>query len=712
MTAQSDSEAHPSAAVHALLRFVVAAIALFALASLAGAAVLPALIGTQWFAPPGTALFLLLGAASLLLHVRSAPPAGRRWRKPLALAAGAVVAIGAASGLTSWGNYFGFNTPIAIAAGSLVTLSLLLLGRRGWLGRLGWLCAGAILAFALFVVIDSLYAFRARNYTAVFEPLPLGAALADAAMGLGLLLGNDRYLPASALGSEGPGGLMVRRMLLPALALPLLLLLVVRLAVRHELIGPDVAYSAATWALILSLAALICYQAAALNRLAAKARGQLAQAEEDYLRRIGLAAESAEVFVWEVDPAHGRVFHNEHYLRHLGYRPEEVEPTVAWWSSLIHPDDLGRVRAMRSQLLDPGGDLVETELRVRRKSGEYLWLLTRTRVARRDQQGRPVSVFGVSIDVTERREAAQRLAEAQARLRLAMEVAAVGYWEQDLRSGKVYYSTQWKRLLGYTPEELSDQPETLLSRLHPDDQKRARAQLAATPPNGEPGPPAELRLRHKDGEYRWFLSRTVRTAGESGELTRLQGVYLDITERKEIEKRIRQVSQHDPLTGLPNRALLHEFTAPRLAAAARNGSGAAVLFVDMDRFKPINDRYGHEAGDEVLKEIARRLRSSVRESDLVGRLGGDEFLVVLTDLRSDEAVERVARLCIKRLDKPYMVGELELRTTPSIGISVFPRDGHDFDALIRAADAAMYEAKRSGRNTFRFYRPERGQQAR
>src|SRR5690606_33379939 len=183
----------------------------------------------------------------------------------------------------------------------------------------------------------------------------------------------------------------------------------------------------------------------------------------------------------------------------------------------------------------------------------------------------------------------------------------------------------------------------------------------------------------------------------------IRGVHLDITERKEIENRIRQISQHDPLTRLPNRALLHEFAEPLLAAARRNERQAAVLFVDLDHFKPINDQHGHDVGDEVLKEVARRLRTSVRESDLVGRLGGDEFLLVLADIRSEESASRVARLCLKRLSQPYLLRGLELRTTCSIGISLFPQDGDDLGALIHHADAAMYQAKHEGRNKFQFF---------
>lgn len=192
---------------------------------------------------------------------------------------------------------------------------------------------------------------------------------------------------------------------------------------------------------------------------------------------------------------------------------------------------------------------------------------------------------------------------------------------------------------------------------------------------------------------------------DSNELFGICAFSIDITKQKKAEEKILHAARHDPLTGLPNRALIYELGLHLLGSAKRNHSRAAILFFDLDRFKPINDTYGHTVGDKMLQEVARRLEGAVRSSDLVGRLGGDEFIAILA-LDKEGDVSNAARHLLNRLSEPYQIDSLELRTSPSIGISMYPDDGLDIDTLIRHADAAMYHAKSRGRNTFQFFTPE------
>jgi diguanylate cyclase (GGDEF)-like protein len=189
---------------------------------------------------------------------------------------------------------------------------------------------------------------------------------------------------------------------------------------------------------------------------------------------------------------------------------------------------------------------------------------------------------------------------------------------------------------------------------------------------------------------------------DQGRPLRMVGTHLDITDHKQREEHVRLVAQHDRLTGLPNRALTFELAGHCLAASKREGTMCAVLFLDLDGFKPINDSWGHHIGDEVLKEVAQRLRRSFRSHDVVGRLGGDEFLVVATQLGTELDAVHAASHALQQLSAPYHIGGLELHTSPSIGISLCPRDGTDIDVLVRRADAAMYEAKQSGKANYRF----------
>ncbi|GAB3550152.1 hypothetical protein GCM10027343_32870 [Noviherbaspirillum agri] len=217
----------------------------------------------------------------------------------------------------------------------------------------------------------------------------------------------------------------------------------------------------------------------------------------------------------------------------------------------------------------------------------------------------------------------------------------------------------------------------------------------------------EQEMRHRDGIQRTYHTikfpvSYLNTADPFG----ICSFSVDITEQKKAEQQVLHAARHDPLTGLPNRALVYELGEHLIASEKRGKHKIAVLFFDLDRFKPINDTYGHETGDLMLKEVARRLETSVRSSDLVGRLGGDEFIALLTNVQEEQDIARAAKHLLERLSEPYHVNGLELRTSPSIGISVFPTDGSSVDVLIRHADAAMYHAKANGRNTYQFFTPE------
>lgn len=217
-------------------------------------------------------------------------------------------------------------------------------------------------------------------------------------------------------------------------------------------------------------------------------------------------------------------------------------------------------------------------------------------------------------------------------------------------------------------------------------------------------------MKCKDGTT--FSVEASVTALEFNGEWQIFATFRDITERKLAEQRVREASLHDMLTGLPNRALFFEYCDRLLAAAKRSHSRGALLFIDLDRFKPINDRYGHETGDRVLQEVGRRLVAATRHEDLAGRLGGDEFVILLPHLEAGQhRASIVAQHVVDTISRPFHVGVLELSISPSIGISFFPEHATDVSALIHAADLAMYQAKQSGRANYQFYTPELDQRA-
>ena len=302
---------------------------------------------------------------------------------------------------------------------------------------------------------------------------------------------------------------------------------------------------------------------------------------------------------------------------------------------------------------------------------------------------------------------------SERRLRFALDGTGQGLWDWDLESDQVFYSRHWKTMLGHAESEIGLSIEEWKSRVHPDDRLAVIATLKRYLDGESPLYEAEQRLRCRDGRYKWFLTRAQlieRTA--SGEPKRMIGVDIDIdiAERKAAEEAIQHLAFYDALTGLPNRRLLLDRLHHALIASERSRRFGALVFIDLDRFKQLNDSLGHAVGDLMLQEVARRLCQCVREIDTVARLGGDEFVVMLEDLSTDASVaeSRAADLGAKlqaALGQPYQLGEHRHDSTPSLGIVLF--DGHraNPDELLNRADLAMYRAKQSGRNTLRFFDP-------
>ncbi|UFS72552.1 diguanylate cyclase [Geomonas sp. RF6] len=212
----------------------------------------------------------------------------------------------------------------------------------------------------------------------------------------------------------------------------------------------------------------------------------------------------------------------------------------------------------------------------------------------------------------------------------------------------------------------------------------------------------EFHNRNKDGSYVWELASISPIMDPSGVITHFVGVKEDISELKRLQKELGQMAHSDRLTGLPNRALFFDRLEQALIHARRKRSRFALLFLDLDGFKAINDTHGHQAGDELLQAVAHRLTFCVRESDTVARMGGDEFIIILGDINHWEEPGLVARKVLEAFSSPFHIGEITCTVGVSIGISVFPDDAEDANKLISKADFAMYEAKRSGKNNFRY----------
>ena len=368
----------------------------------------------------------------------------------------------------------------------------------------------------------------------------------------------------------------------------------------------------------------------------------------------------------------------------------------------VSPGDRGVVRDAIRQVLDEGRDLaIEAEILDARGNVQPYLL-----AARPVEIAGTRHVFGTARDITLRRRNEQHMARAKERLDLALTGSSLALWDWDFASSRVYFNENWSVIRGEAPREATFAAEEVLGWFHEADRGVLRAAVGNAAKGVSEELDCESRLRTAAGDWMWIHWRgRVTQRDAQGRALRMTGTSTNITKRKAAEERAEWLATRDGLTGLPNRVLLHDRLEQAVVNAARHATGFAFMFIDLDRFKNINDSLGHDAGDQLLKGVATRLSECVRASDTVARLGGDEFAVILENLHDggDEGAQQVADKMIATMAHPLMVAGQPLSTSCSIGISVFPGDGRDSATLMKNADVAMYYAKEKGRNNYQFF---------
>ncbi|WIG57226.1 MAG: Sensory box histidine kinase [Rhodanobacteraceae bacterium] len=380
-----------------------------------------------------------------------------------------------------------------------------------------------------------------------------------------------------------------------------------------------------------------------------------------------------------------------------GGHHEESIAADEWRATMVHPDDLANLNHALAEHIAGHTEHFEVEHRVRARDGEWTWVISRGRIVERDADGKPLRICGTERDIS-------ALRAADRDRRIAMEVIrnmseAVTVTDLDFRFVSV--NTAFTRMTGYAEHEVLGRDASVLngSRHAPASYNQLRQTLA------ESGHwRGELWQRRKDGEEFLCWVELNEVCDASGQRTHMIGVLTDITDRKRAEQELRYLANYDTLTGLPNRALLGERLGAAVISARRTGQKVGLLFLDLDRFKHINDSMGHTTGDRTLKAAGARLRQCVRETDVVARLGGDEFTVVLENLADARGAEEMAQRLIQAFARPLPIGGTqEAVISPSIGIALYPDHGQTPADLLKCADTAMYQAKERGRNTWAVY---------
>ncbi len=394
----------------------------------------------------------------------------------------------------------------------------------------------------------------------------------------------------------------------------------------------------------------------------------------------------------------------------FGVTPQEVMANPDLLISMMHPDDVvAYERNMREAW--ERSQAQTAEFRIVLRDGSIKWVQMTSTTTSRDDMG--ITRNGVMMDITARKKAEADLRETEERWKLALECTGDGVWDWHIPSGQEYYSKRHQEMFGYAEHELGNLFSEFDKLIHPDDLAQAQRDRQAHFDGRTSTYSNERRVRCKDGSWKWALSRGMVVSRDAqGQPLRMIGTHTDISERKRSESLIWSQANFDSLTGLPNRRMLRDRLEQDIIKGRRDGTQLALLFIDLDHFKEVNDTLGHDSGDRLLIEAARRIRECVRESDTVARFGGDEFTVLLPELNADTAhLERILQDVLNTLARAFHLGEEQVFVSASIGITMYPQDATEVESLFKNADQALYAAKGAGRNRFSFFTPDLQQAA-
>ncbi|MDG4553758.1 MAG: EAL domain-containing protein [Candidatus Competibacter sp.] len=438
------------------------------------------------------------------------------------------------------------------------------------------------------------------------------------------------------------------------------------------------------------------YNAVLIHKLEQKMDQLEAASQRAYLtqERLALALEAAEAGIWDWDLASGHIVWSDAHARIFGLKSEQFDGRYETFRRCVHPDDIqaleDQVEAARARHLD-----YQHEFRVVWPDGSIHWVAGRGRFLR-DESGNPMRMCGAVTDISQRKADEARLHLAAAVFQHSNE--GVTITDADVRI--VAVNAAFTRITGYREEEvLGKNPRFLQSGRH--DRNFYTTLWSKLRATGHWQ--GEIWDRRKDGTVYPELLSISTVCDPTGKIVNYLGVFTDLSDIKSIQEQLDVLAHHDPLTGLPNRRLFHELLQLSIQRANREHDQVALLFIDLDRFKNINDSFGHPVGDRLLVKTAQRIKNVLRDIDLVARIGGDEFNIILDRLGDAREAAMVAERLIAVISEPFEIESNTFYVGASIGIALYPLDGGDAQTLQSNADTALYQAKGEGRGTYRFF---------
>lgn len=421
----------------------------------------------------------------------------------------------------------------------------------------------------------------------------------------------------------------------------------------------------------------------------------------DTNRTLRTVIQSSPLAVIVLDTSHRVRLWNPAAETLFGWREEEV---LGKTLTTVPAGDTEQ--AEFKKLMDDAQKGISTVIkrtRRRRKDGVILDISISAAPLQNDD-GQTVGTLGIIADITDHKQVEEALRENEERYRTILENIEDCYYEADLRGNLLFFNDVCKEMSGYGKDELIGMNYRKLSD-NGENLKKIYEIFNRVYTTGKAARAVEWDITRKDGPVVHVEASVSLIRNAAGEPAGFRGIVRDVTSRKKMQEAIAHLAYHDNLTGLPNRLLFNDRLSMAVAQSSRKGLKFALLMLDLDRFKDINDTHGHAVGDRMLRSAGMRLSGSLRKADTVARMGGDEFLVLLQDITAAESSFNIARKILNAFERPFVIDGRELNISTSIGIAVYPDDGMDGETLLKHADAALYRAKREGRNKYMRYLP-------
>ena len=409
--------------------------------------------------------------------------------------------------------------------------------------------------------------------------------------------------------------------------------------------------------------------------------------------------ESTSDSIYMVDKECRYLFMNNQHLSRLGLPAEQI---IGKRYSEFHSPEQDKVFAEAVNKVFSTGESIQHEHRSERDKRYFL--RTFSPVKDRGPNGEITCVVVISTDITERRLDEEAIRESEQKYRTIIENIEDGYHELDFSGNIVFFNDSLLKILGYSRDEF-----TRMNYRNLTDEETARQLLQVCDEvhrTGKPSSGIEIEVMKKDGTMTVVEMSVSLILDAKGHEVGFRNLIRDVTERKRSEETIRRLAYHDPLTGLPNRLLFTDRLNMAITRAKRNRQYLAVMMLDLDYFKEINDTLGHHMGDRLLHAVGSRLTELLRKGDTIARMGGDEFLILLPEITNVEFTTTIAQKIVESFQSFFVIDNRELHITTSIGIAIYPNASDDVENLIKHADIAMYRAKGSGRNNYQLFTPE------